>query len=153
VASKLRLFAAPLIVRRPKVLLDVQKSFAPLKHDEIPDFHGYKRRSAADGRRQVYRLSEEEMDIASACIAQGLAWKYATRLIFSPDKERPDSLASISADKQKAAKLYLEYLRRNGVKVHDVRRGMTGMLRERVVETCGQILAYHLKKIVTAKSG
>lgn len=149
--KKLKLFQAPnvIVVRLPKCLREVQKSFAPLETDEEPDFHGYRRRRV-DGAEKVYHLSEEEMDTASVCLAQGLSWGYIIRLIFSADRERPIMFDRISADKRKAATLYLKYLCRQGAKVREVRSGMTGMLRAGVLETLGQISAYHNKKLSAA---
>ena len=149
--KNIKIFQVPnvIVVRRPKCLLEVQRSFAPLEKDEEPDFHGYKRRRGKDGEK-AYQLTEEEMDTASVCIAQGLSWVYIVRLIFSADKERPIAFDRISDDKRKAATLYLQYLCRQGAKVREVRGGMTGMLRAGVLETLGQISAYHSKKLTAA---
>lgn len=146
-----KLYQGPVVaVRKPKVLIEVQQSFKLSPTSDDIDFHGH-RRKKNDNNTRPYQLSEMEMDIAAACLAEGLSWQYTMRRIFSLDPTNPVSLSKISESKYKAAELYLQYLRRNGVKVSEVRRGMTGRLRERVANTCGQLMAYHKQISVSAK--
>jgi hypothetical protein len=137
--GSLKVFA-PEAQRRPRILAALQQSFAPLESDEIPDFHGYRPTAAT---RKMYELSELERDKAQVGLALGYVVSHIMRMMFSPKPDNLLMLDSISEDKRHAAKLYLDYLRRNKVKVGDVRRGMTGLLRNQAISACTQIAAYH----------